>query len=126
MRILILTLWLAGYAAAAEGGNPANSDPCVAPGEKIYQPGVDHVTPPKLIPAPKKGSDPPSTPRQVTLEVLLNSQGTICNVHILRSTNVDNPRRVAEKVAQNFKFKPATRFDKPVAVKFLMNFDLKE
>jgi hypothetical protein len=33
---------------------------------------------------------------------------------------------VAENVAQNFKFNPATRFGKPVAVKFLMNFNLKE
>jgi hypothetical protein len=125
--MLVLTCLLAaGFLSAAEKSDLAESEPCVAPGEKIYRPGVDHVKPPELIPVSKSSSEPPSTPRQVTLEVLLNSHGTICEVHILRSTNVENPRKVAENVAQNFRFKPAIRYDKAVAVKFSMNFNLKE
>jgi hypothetical protein len=126
MRILVLTLLLARCLAGAQESNLAKSEPCVAPGEKIYQPGIDHVKPPEFMSVPKKVSEPPSTRRQVTLEVLLNSHGTICEVHIMRSTNVENSRKVAENVAQNSKFNPATRYGKPVAIKFLMNFNLKE
>jgi Gram-negative bacterial TonB protein C-terminal len=126
MQMIFSILLFAASLAAAQEGNPPKSEPCVAPGETIYQPGIDHVKPPELIPEHKKGNEPSPSRRQVTLEVLLNSQGAVCEVHIMRTSNVENAKKVADDVAQNFKFKPATRYNKAVAVKMLMNFNLHE
>lgn len=122
-RMFTFFLFVASFVAAQEG-NPPKPEPCVAAGETIYQPGIDHVEPPELIPQKKKGSALGPSRTQVTLQVLLNSQGIVCDVRISRTTDAEAAKTIANDVAQNFKFKPATRYKKPVAVKMTMNFDL--
>jgi len=126
-KVLSLFLFAASLAAAQEG-NPPKPEPCLAPGETIYEPGVDHVKPPELIQQQRKGSSPDPSRRQVTLQLLLNSHGVVCEVRILRMTNVkvEAAKKLANNVAENSKFKPAVRYNKPVAVKMLMNFNLEE
>ena len=121
------TLFATSLAAAQEGNSPKH-EPCFAPGETIYEPGIDHVKPPELLQQQRKGSAPDPSRRQVTLQLLLNSQGVVCEVRILRMTSAkaEAAKQLANNVAQNSKFKPATRYNKPVAVKMLMNFNLEE
>jgi Gram-negative bacterial TonB protein C-terminal len=124
MQKIISVLLFAASLTTAQEGNPTKSEPCVAPGETIYQPGTDHVKPPQLVAQQKKGSASAPSRTQVDLELLLNSQGAVCEVRIVRTSSVEVAKTVADNVAHNFKFKPATRYKKPVAVKMLMHFDL--
>ena len=99
-------------------------EPCIAKDETIYRPGEDHVKPPQIR-QERKGPDNKGEIRpnsRVSLELIVNSSGDICEVRALNAPSREEARVVAEYVADNFRFKPATRNGKPVAVRFQVLF----
>jgi hypothetical protein len=101
------------------------SQPCLASDEVIYTPGEDHVKAPTLR-MERRALDPPLNPSfHAVLEVVINSAGTICEVRALKAPDRDTAQKLAEDVADNFRFSPASRRGKPVAARFKIIFNLK-
>ena len=100
---------------------PAASQECVARGEPIYHAEKDKVKPPKLETKQEEQS-PPQIRGNTWLELLVNSEGRLCEVHILKTTDHDDALQIAAYVAKHWKFKPAIHDGKPVAVFFRSNF----
>jgi Gram-negative bacterial TonB protein C-terminal len=98
--------------------------PCIDPTEAIYRPGKDEVQPPQP-PSPIKGKGAPTIHGPVTLELLINSEGHACEVHIVSARDTSNAKVLAQYISEHWTFKPATRKGTPVAVKFLMNWDFQ-
>ncbi len=99
--------------------------PCIAADETIYAPGVDGVTPPQpLKPATEKSKEAPKIRGFQSFEMVVNSEGRVCNVKIVYTTNQESTKKLAWYIAENWVFKPAERNGKPVAVRLQLN--LKE
>ena len=104
-------------------GQPPASRECVTPGEPVYNAEKDKVKPPKLATSQREQL-PPEIRGNTWLELLVNSDGRLCEVHILKTTDHDAAIQIAAYVAKHWKFKPAIHGGKPVAVLFRSNFTL--
>lgn len=123
---LISLLILAGLSFA--GAQDTSPPSCLQDGDTISRPGENHVKPPQLV---SRAGDAAhahdkNSRVQLSLELVLNSEGRICETRILRASDAGIAKRVADNVRNSFKFKPATLDGKPVAVRFVMNFDLHD
>lgn len=106
------------FAVAQE---PQPSDSCIAADETIYKPGVDGVKPPQLqLDKNNKGVEIRSS---MSLELLVNSEGHVCNVQVISAKDQASAKKVAEYIAEHWSFRHATRQGKPVAVRFTTNFN---
>jgi TonB family protein len=120
MRIVLILLSLALPVASQEG--PATSKPpCLASDETVYSMGGD-VKPPQPQPD-KKAKNPPEIHGSMLLEVLVNSEGRVCNVRIVNATDRLSAQKNANFIQDHWTFKPATKQGKAVAVKFQMTFN---
>lgn len=61
------------------------------------------------------------------LEMLVNSSGQVCSVRIVKSSDKssdqESARKIAQFISEKWKFNPAMRDGKPVAVAFQVNFN---
>jgi hypothetical protein len=106
------------------GASAQSSDvPCIEKGETVYRPGEQKVVPPQLQ---QDHADDSSKKVKVhaQLELLLSSEGRICEIHILHSDNRDAAQSIQDFVGKHWHFKPATRNGEPVAVRMQINFNL--
>ena len=117
--LLTLALLYSGTLAVCQD---AAEPPCIAKDEVVYRPGVDDVKPPKLLKT--SGRNTSDVRGSTQLELLVNSKGAICGIRILKTTNHESALKLAEHVAKTLEFAPATRNGQPVAVRFLMNFNV--
>jgi hypothetical protein len=109
----------------AIGAYSQSSDsPCITKGETVYRPGEQKVLPPQL--QQDRSEDDASRKLKVhaQLELMVNSRGKICEIHILRSDNRDAAESIKEFIDKHWHFKPATRGGEPVAVRVQVNFNL--
>jgi hypothetical protein len=122
--LAVLTAALATTTRAQEASEPQERL-CIAKNETIYTPGEDHVKAPELnrerIGPDDKGRIRPNS--RVLLEVTVNSAGDICLARALKAPTREEATAVAEYVADNFRFRPAMRHGKPVAVRLQVRFD---
>lgn len=123
LRSLFAILVLLNFVAVTQDASKLDEHPCIGRDETIYHPGEDHVKAPELhrerLGPDNKGIRPNS---HVMLEVTVNATGAICEVRALKAPSRQEAQTVSEYVADNFKFKPATRHGKPVAVRFQVEF----
>jgi len=94
---------------------------CVPPREPIYNSEKDKVKPPKFA-ISQAEQLPPEITGNKSLELVVNSEGRLCEVHILKTTDHDSAVQIATYVAKHWKFKPATHEGKPVSVVFHSEF----
>ncbi|HEX3322694.1 MAG TPA: energy transducer TonB [Terriglobales bacterium] len=109
---------------AAQDSKPAEKPSCIATTETVYQPGKDGVQPPQP-PSPLKSKNVPTVRGPVSLELLINSEGRPCEVHVVSARDTSNAAALAEYISEHWTFKPATRKGKAVAVRFLMNWNFQ-
>jgi protein TonB len=98
----------------------ASKPPCVAADETVYKMGGD-VKPAQ--PQPDKKANAPDIGGSITLEVLVNAEGQVCDAKVLSSTDRLSAEKTAKFIREHWTFKPATKEGKPVAVRFTMNFN---
>jgi hypothetical protein len=104
-------------------GQVEKPSPCLDEGETIYSPGKAGVKDPKLQ-MERQSPDAPITVRYpIVLELIINSAGKICDIHVLKATDPETAKRLIEHVTDNFRFTPATRKGKPVAARFTVVFN---
>lgn len=119
--VLPVIALISGCVLAVAQEQPAALGECVARGESIYHAEKDKVKPPKL--ETKQAEQlPPQIRGNTWLELLVNSEGRLCGVHILKTTDHDAAVQIAAYVAKHWKFKPAIHDGKPVAIIFRSNF----
>jgi len=112
--------------AVTQESQPTSQPPCITKDEPVYTPGEDHVKFPEV----QMESHHPDNPGAIkpgsraSFELLINSRGQICEVKALRAPNREEATELANFVADNFRFKPATRKGKPVAVRFVTTFNI--
>jgi hypothetical protein len=58
-------------------------------------------------------------------EIIINSAGRICEIHVVKAPDRETARQLAEHVADYFRFSPATLEGKPVAARLRLVFDEK-
>lgn len=100
--------------------NPTSTTPlCLTSGETVYRPGVKGVKPPQLQPN-NKDKSAPDLRGPFSLELLV-----LKVIYAIRDAQ-HSQRMSAEKarkyISENWRFKPATKQAKPVAVRLTMNF----
>jgi hypothetical protein len=95
--------------------------PCVADSETVYAPGERGIKPPQPLPS-NKAKGAPEVQGQMSFELLVNSEGSVCEVKILQSKDRLSAYKVAKYIEDDWKFEPATKEGKPVAVRFRVNF----
>jgi protein TonB len=105
---------------AAQASPQAPKPPCIAADETVYKMGGD-VKPAQ--PQPDKKANAPDIRGSVTLEVLVNAEGQVCDAKVLNSTDRLSAEKTAKFIREHWTFKPATKEGKPVAVRFTMNFN---
>ena len=103
---------------------PQQSTPCIAAGEKIYQPGIDGVKPPQPQPD-KDAKDAPKIRGQASLQLVVSAEGHVCSANVIAANDKSSAQEMAKYIAQHWTFKSATKEGKPVAVTFRMNFGPK-
>jgi TonB family protein len=107
---------------AAQENPPAAKPPCIAADEPIYRPGADGVKPGQPQPD-KNAKNPPDIRGSMSLELLVNSEGRVCDVRIVNATDRLSAQKNANFILEHWTFKPATRQGKPVAVKLTMTLN---
>jgi hypothetical protein len=106
---------------AAQENQTATKPLCIAADEHIYHPGSDGVKPPQPQPD-KSAKDAPDMRGPFSLELVVNSEGRVCDARVLNARDQLSAKKAAEYISEHWTFKPATRQGKPVAVKFTTNF----
>jgi Gram-negative bacterial TonB protein C-terminal len=117
---LLVALACVCHLYAQENPTAANTS-CIAPDEYIYRPGTDGVTPPQTQPS-KKDKGGPDLRSPFSLEVLINSEGHVCDTRVLSAKDSLSAEKAAKYISEHWTFKPATKQGKPVAVRFIINF----
>ncbi|HEV2987374.1 MAG TPA: energy transducer TonB [Candidatus Angelobacter sp.] len=116
--LLLVAAVLLGAPSVAQN-QPAAKPSCIATDEPIYSPGQDGVKPPQPIQDSKKGlkiSD------EFSIELMVNSEGRVCSARVLKAKDPGTAGEAADYMIDHWKFKPATKQGKPVAVRFTTNF----
>jgi TonB family protein len=117
--LVILAIVFSSMPASAQQDQPPAKPPCIAADEPIYKPGQDGVKP------PQPNGDARSRLKiedDFSIEFLVNAQGHVCNVRVLKAKNQSSAREAADYIEDHWTFKPATRRGKPVAVRITANF----
>ncbi len=99
--------------------------PCLAQDEIIYMPGQEHVKAPKLRIERGSLEQPLRSSSRAVFEVVINSVGTICEVRALKAPDRETAQKLAEHIADSFRFSPAIRKGKPVAARFRVIFHVQ-
>ena len=107
---------LMGLGSALAHGQRHSSPVCVPQGAAIYSPGEDHVKAPKLRIVRLAVEQPLTFKRSVMSDVLVNSEGRICDIHIINAPDRETALQVGTYIGEHFRFSPATRDGKSVAV----------
>jgi hypothetical protein len=90
-------------------------------GRGNLSPGKGQVKAPKL--ETSQAEQVPLQMKGITwLELLVNSEGRLCEVHVVKTTDHDSAAQIATYVSKHWRFKPAIRDGKPVSVIVLSNF----
>lgn len=118
---VLLAVVVSSIPVASQENQTVPKTPCVAADEPIYRPGVDGVKPPQPQPV-KDARNAPDIRAPFSLELLINSDGRVCDVRVLNARDQLSARKTAEYISEHWTFKPAMRQGKPVAVKFTTNF----
>lgn len=100
------------------------SSPCFASGEMVYDLKPD-IRPPKLRMERKSPDGSVSLSSPVVLELTVNAAGKICDAKALAAPDQQSAKHFVEYVTDNFRFSPATRKGRPVAVRFQVKFQAK-
>lgn len=120
----VAALWLIALPCLshlfAQESPRSNNTPCIASSEAVYRPGVEGVKPPQPQPN-KKDKTAPDLRGPLSLELLVNSEGRVCDARVLTAKDRLSAEKAAKYISENWTFKPATKEGKPVAVKFTMN-----
>jgi len=58
------------------------------------------------------------------LEIVVNSEGRLCEVHLRKASDNAAGMQLATYIAGHWKFKPATLDGRAVSVKIIVNFNL--
>lgn len=114
--LMVLTLGVPSQAQAQKGENAS----CISADEKVFKPGSDGVKPPQLQ-EDKKSKDAPPT-GNFSIELVVNSEGRICSARPLSGPDLASAKQLSDFIVSHWRFKPATRQGKAVAVKFTTNF----
>jgi TonB family protein len=117
---LLIVLACFSYVLSQESPTPADRR-CIQSGEAVYQPGRDGVKPPQPQNS-KKDKSGPELRGPFSLELIVNSEGHVCDTRVLSANDRLAAEKAAKYISENWTFKPATKQGKPVAVKFTMNF----
>jgi hypothetical protein len=97
--------------------------PCIAADESIYGNGGD-VKPPQWQPDKNEKSEPDIQGSiSMTLVLLVNSEGRICETRIVNAVDRLSAQKAANFMLEHLTFKPATRQGKPVAVRVSLTID---
>lgn len=113
----VATYVLLGLGSFLAQAQTHNSSVCLAQGAAIYTVGEDHVKPPKIHNLHVVGVELPTITSNVICEVLINSEGRICNVRIIKAPDRQTAFQVGNYIGENFRFTPATREGKSVAAR---------
>ena len=70
----------------------------------------------------KKDKTAPDLRGPLSLELLVNSEGHVCDARVVTAKDRLSAEKVAKYISENWIFKPASKQGVPVAVKFTMNF----
>jgi TonB family protein len=118
-------LWLifATLAVFGQLNSAPTTDACVAKDEIIYGPDEKRVKPPRLDTPPAEQM-PEKVKGQFILEIVVNSDGRLCEVHLKKASDKAAGMQLAAHIAEHWKFKPATLDGKAVAVKIIVNCNL--
>ena len=118
--VCLAFLFALPMAGGQEETKPADH-PCIAKDEPVYGPGDKKVKPPKMDVWPAE-EQPEGLKGKVVLEVLVNSEGRVCNVRLLQADDKTAGVKAAKHVADHWKFKAATLDGKAVAVRITVVF----
>ena len=119
-----LALGLASALAVGQDSGQTVSG-CLAKDEVVHKPGEKNLKPPKLDIYPAEQM-PEGVLGSFALEVLVNSKGRVCDVHLVKASDAAAGTRVTKHIAQHWKFKPATLDGKAVTVAITVNLNLGE
>jgi hypothetical protein len=100
-----------------------SSRSCIAEGTTIYSPGDARVKGPKFQSELAWVERPPKVSSRVVFEVLVNSAGRICDVHIIKAPDRETALRVGHYVGDHLRFTPASLKGKPVAARLKLVLD---
>ncbi|MGO9649452.1 MAG: energy transducer TonB [Terriglobales bacterium] len=120
---VIVTFVALAIAAASGQMNPQSARPCVAKDEVVHKAGESGVKPPRLDIYPAEQM-PENVRGQFVFGVLVNSEGRVCDVQVLKASDKTAGARAAKHIADHWKFKPASLDGKGVAVDIIVNFNL--
>jgi hypothetical protein len=110
----------------ASFGQTNKAESCPIQGEQIYIPGADSVKPPRLQVERTPLDKPIKMKSRLVLQLTVSAMGKICEIQVLETTDEESAKQVASYVADNFRFRPATRRGKPVAARFKVVFGSEE
>lgn len=96
---------------------------CIPAGTTIYSAADAGVKGPKLQSEVAFGERPPKVSFPVVFEVLINSAGRICDVHIINAPDREAAFRVGRYVGDHFRFTPASLKGKPIAARLTLVLD---
>jgi hypothetical protein len=119
----VATYVLLGWGSLLAQAQNHNSAECVSQGAAIYTVGEDHVKPPKIHIVHSERERLPATTSSVICEVLINSEGRICDIRIIKAPDRQTARQVGMYIGENLRFSAATREGKSVAAKVPIVFD---
>lgn len=117
------TYVLLGLSSLLAHAHSHKSPACISQGAEIYAVGEDHVKPPKIHNVHVEGVELPTTTSNVIGEVLINPEGQICNIQIIKAPDRQTALQVGRYIGENFRFTPATREGKSVAATVRIVFD---
>ncbi|HMK30033.1 MAG TPA: energy transducer TonB [Terriglobales bacterium] len=100
----------------------APAPPCLGENETVYRPDTNGVVPPEPLEMNEKRA-PRLAGGYARLELLVGSQGKVCDVRILDASNPASGQKMADYIRKYWTFKPGTFHDKPVPVKLTASFD---
>lgn len=110
-------------AGGQENAKPADH-PCISQDEVVYAQGDvvrKKIKPPKMDVGAQEQM-PEAWKGGALLEFVVNSEGRVCDVHVVAASDKDAAVRAAKHVAEHWKFKPATLDGKAVAARVEVMF----
>jgi TonB family protein len=110
-------------AAVGQTNSQSAVRPCVGKDEVVHKASENGLKPPKLNIYPAEQM-PENVKGSFVFGVLVNSEGRVCDVQVLKASDKTAGARAAKHIADHWKFKPASLDGKGVAVDIVVNFDL--
>ena len=120
---VLVAVALSSVLLAAQEDQATTKPPCIAASDQIYRPGENGVKPPQPPLPDKSAKSAPATRGPLSVELLVNSDGHVCEVRVLSAKDPSAAKTFTEYSSEHWIFKPATRQGKPVAVRFKLNWN---